>query len=213
MKKGLYVVTMLLLVVLLSTGCGLNPREAVAGTWYGDNDDTLILQKDGSYTSTWLSTGKYRVDGETIVLTGSGMAEGSIKELRINKSNDKTVLHEEKLALTYYADSSEAAEAIEKREEAVRKEEEQQVAKELDTLKENLIGTWEWAGYAGEVIFGADGTISGTVSGMKPGTYKVVDLNIIEITNEEQVYTKRIQYSKEDSVQKLIFGPLNLVKK
>jgi len=213
MKKVLCVVTMLLLIVLLSTGCGLNSREAVAGTWYGDNDDTLILQKDGSYTSTWLATGKYRVDGETIVLTGSGMAEGSIKELRINKANDKTVLHEEKLALTYYADSSEAAAAIEKREEAVRKEEEQQVAKELDTLKENLVGTWEWAGYAGEVIFGADGTISGTVSGMKPGTYKVVDLNNIEITNEEQVYTKRIQYSKEDSVQKLIFGPLNLVKK
>ena len=213
MKKGLYVVTMLLLVVLLSTGCGLNPREAVAGTWYGDNDDTLILQKDGSYTSTWLSTGKYRVDGETIVLTGSGMAEGSIKELRINKSNDKTVLHEEKLALTYYADSSEAAEAIEKREEAVRKEEEQQVAKELDTLKENLIGTWEWAGYAGEVIFGADGTISGTVSGMKPGTYEVVDLNKIKVIEAEREYSERIIYTKEGSVQKLTFGTLNLVKK
>ena len=213
MRKTFFAGIMVLLLLLLVTGCGRSSQRAVEGTWYGDHDDMLILQKDGSYTSTWLATGRYHVEGETVVLTGSGMAEGSVTELRITEANGKTVLREENQERTYYTESSDAVAAIEKRAEAARKEEEQKVTKALDELKENLVGTWEWVGYAGEVTFGADGTFSGTVSGTKPGTYVVVDLNSVEITTEEQVYTERIQYSKEEDAEKLIFGALSLVKK
>lgn len=213
MRKLFCKLGMALLLTVLFAGCGSNSRGAVAGTWYGDNADMLELKADGSYASTWLGEGKFRVEGDTVLLTGTGMAEGSARELRIANTEGKKVLREEPLALTYYSVSSDATAAMEKREEALRVEEEQQAAKELELLKEALIGTWEWAGYAGEVTFGEDGTMSGTVSGMKPGKYEVVDLNNLKIENEEQVYTKRIQYTKEGSVQKLIFGTLNLVKK
>jgi hypothetical protein len=180
MRKLFCRMGMVLLLTILFAGCGANSRGAVAGTWYGDNADMLVLKADGSYTSTWLGDGKFRVEGDAILLTGTGMAEGSAKELRVSNVDGKKVLHEGPLALTYYSESSDATAAMEKREEVLRVEEEQQAAKELEILKEALIGTWEWVGYAGEVTFGADGTISGTVSGMKPGTYEVVDLNNIQ---------------------------------
>jgi len=213
MKRALCYAITFILIVLLIAGCGIGSRNAVAGTWYGDNQDMLILNVNGGYTSTWLGDGKYRVDGDMVLLSGSGMAEGSLKELKVGKVDGKNVLQEEVLAVTYYTASSDADAAIERQKELVREQEEQRAVEELDALKKDLIGTWEWAGYAGEVIFGADGTISGTVSGMKPGTYEVIDLSNIKITNEEQTYTKRIQYSEEENTQKLIFGTLNLVKK
>lgn len=213
MRKTFYCMTTLLLIALLSAGCGLSSRAAVTGTWYGDNADMLILKTDGSYASTWLGDGKYRVEGERILLSGTGMSEGSVKELRVDKADGKNVLREEKLELAYYADSSDAAAAIEKQAEEVLKEEEQRAAEELNALKEALVGTWEWSGYAGEVTFGADGTISGTVSGMKPGTYEVIDLNSIKVVESERDYTERIVLTKEGTVQKLTFGTLNLVKK
>ena len=108
MRKTFYCMTTFLLIALLSAGCGLSSRAAVSGTWYGDNADMLILKTDGSYASTWLGDGKYRVEGERILLSGTGMAEGSVKELRVDKADGKNVLREEKLALAYYADSSDA---------------------------------------------------------------------------------------------------------
>lgn len=212
MRKLFCKLGMALLLTVLFAGCGSTARGAVAGTWYGDNADMLELKAEGSYTSTWLGEGKFRVEGDIILLTGTGMAEGSAKELHISNVDGKKVLHEDSLALTYYSVSSDATAAMEKQKEALRAEEEQQAAKELEMLKEDLVGTWEWAGYAGEVTFGKDGTMSGTVSGMKPGTYEVVDLNTIRIIESEREYTERISLAKEGSVQKLIFGTLNLVK-
>lgn len=213
MRKAVYCMTVFLLVALLSAGCGLSARREVTGTWYGDNADMLVMKTDGSYASTWLGEGNFRVEGEKILLTGTGMADGSSKELRIDKMDGKKVLREEQLVVAYYTDSSEAAAAKAERAEEILQKEEQRAAEELNTLKETLVGTWEWSGYAGEVTFGEDGAISGTVSGMKPGTYEVVDLNTIRVVESEREYTERIVLSKEGSVLRLTFGTLNLVKK
>src|SRR5674476_730701 len=57
-----------------------------------------------------------------------------------------------------------------KREEAIRTEEAAKIAKELDAFKAELIVTWEWVGYSGDVTFKADGTVSG--SGKRPSVRK-----------------------------------------
>lgn len=212
-KRVAWIMVVGIALAVLFAGCGQAAVKAVSGTWYGDKPDTLILRETGEYSSNWLGNGKFTVEGNTIRLLGTGLDEGSQKELTIGEAGGRKVLISAEQGVTFFTDADAATEAIRKREEAIRTEEAAKIAKELDAFKAELIGTWEWVGYSGDVTFKADGTVSGTVSGMKPGTYKVIDMKTIEITEEERKYTERISISKADDTVKLMFGTLSLVKK
>lgn len=212
MKKVFFCLVIGTLIAFFATGCGKIALGTVSGTWYGDNQDSLVLTEKGEYTSSWLGDGEYSIDGDTVHLSGRGMADGSVTELKMGTIGGKKILLEKKQSVTYYVLSSDATEAIRMREESVRKEEEERVAEELNALKKDLIGTWEWVGYAGDVTFSEDGTINGTVSGMKPGTYEVIDFKTLKIENADQSYTRRIDYSKDENGENLTFGTMKLVK-
>lgn len=71
-----------------ATNAGYN----VSGVWYSDqsNSDTLTLNKDGSYSSSWwLASGNYVVQGEIISLTDT---YGTTKTLLIQKVGTEYVL-------------------------------------------------------------------------------------------------------------------------
>lgn len=212
-KRMAYIMGVGIMLIVLFAGCGQAALKAVSGTWYGDKPDTLILKETGEYSSNWLGNGKFTVKGNIISLSGTGLNEGSQKELIIEEADGRKVLFFAGQGVTFFTDADAATRAIQEREEAIRKEEAAKIAKELNAFKAELIGTWEWVGYSGEVTFKADGTVSGTVSGMKPGTYKVIDTKTIEITEVERKYTERISITKTDDTEKLMFGTLNLVKK
>lgn len=215
MKRHFLILLSLIILCFTLTGCSKSEEKAVVGTWYSDKPDTLVLDKDGNYSSQWLNNGKYTVKDGKLTLTNTNPMDGSTKIFEIKKDNGRTTFYYAALNSTYYDNQEEANKLIEKKAATEQTEKEAAETTAKKDVENNLVGTWNWAAVKKDVQFTGDGQYIFDNYKKNVWKYEIVDSKNLKITKDTgEVYNQPIKLTKTDNGYELQFPPMGtLVKK
>lgn len=188
MKKAIPIILASIMLLCMFTGCS-SKNSSVVGTWYSDQDDesVLLLKKDNTYTDgSWLSTGEFFVEENTVVMVGP--LDGTHK-LKIEQEDGQMILRyydrDSEIPRTFYKSADQAQTARDVRKEAERIAAEEQAAAELKELEDGLIGYW-YTDSRSPIEFTQDGLyIEYTADGIQQGKYQVLSGSELSVTKAD----------------------------
>jgi len=129
-KKIMMLCFISIICCFIFIGCGTS-KKTITGTWYSDKPDTIVINADNTFSSSWLGDGKYQIKDDTVSL--SRTIDSSVKDFKFIKADngDKT--------LCYYSGNKEEPDYV----YYDNKEKVEQIKQEkFETLIKNLNGEW-----------------------------------------------------------------------
>lgn len=216
MKKLVFFVLLMILVISL-VGCGKSdkvPSEAI-GTWYSTRPDTLTIEDNGVYTSTWMTMaqkGNYTVkDG---VLSFKGL-DGEVYNFKVVKEGDQKTLYfksdKSSLTYTYYDTKEKADKIIDQQKVSNQKATEEENNKKLKEVQENLVGTW--SGNGTQIEFTSDGKYKFKNYKDNVWQYSIIDAETLEIIKDtDETFKAKIKLTKAETGYELIFDSEKFTK-